>query len=561
VRRVSRFVLTIVLVGLLNYVLFLPRVLWPNRAAGSNLVHPMNRPLVVGIGYELGVLLAIVVLAASSERWRRPVRIAATYLVAAFLLVSTYHEAYLYVFFNDPAVVDDWRLLLNLAHFLPHAGRETWIKVIGGVVGWIAAIALAAWTFQRVQEATRLAPLRRRAIAGGTFVVLGALLLVTFRWPPHNRFVQQLSDGIVVNIGASRIALANWRAIFDQPIDTRNDVFASAPMEVKPNVYLVLFEAYGEILATCTSKTAYRSLLARMEAILAESGFRARSAYSIASIYGGRSWLSIATIQTGIHIDSQPTFRVFEQNAARIPTLTSFFKAHGYQTLMLQPWDQERVGLPREDVYRRDVAVIRTDLPYEGPPSGITGVPDQWAVEYFDHTYLRGARQPRFVSYMATATHFDWPAPPPIARDWRALERALDPDDIEPWEPIPGTEAITDPVLARYFATVVYEWRVLARYIAARREENALFVIVGDHQPFLKCGDATSSFHTPVHILARDPALLDRFADAGLAAGLHTDSDGCPRLKHEGLFSLLAATLTGTAARFPNGISLSGLRR
>jgi hypothetical protein len=560
VRRIARLGLTIVLVAVVNYLLFLPRLLWPNKAAGSNLVHPMNRPLVVGIGYELLVLLAIVALTAST-RWRRATRISVTVLVAAFLLVDTYHEAYLWVFFNDPALVDDWQLLLNLAHFLPHASRQTWWQVIGGIVGWMVAIVLVAWMFRRVQEHARHVSLRRRAIVSGVLVATGALTLAVFRWPPKNAVVQQLSDGIVVNLGASRTALANWRAI-NRPVDRRYDDFAGVPLASKPNVYLVLFEAYGEILATCTSKTAYRDLLARMEETLAESGFKARSAYSVAPIYGGRSWLSIATIQTGIRVDSQPIFRVFEKNAARIPTMTSFFKAHGYHTMMLQPWDQARVGLPSQDVYRRDVSVIRTDIPFKGPPTGIAGVPDQYSLEYFNDKYVRAAPQPRFVSYMATTTHFDWPPPPPFAKNWRDLEHALTPDEIAPFAPLAGADEITDPVFANYFADVVYEWRALASYIAARRDEDALFLIVGDHQPFLKCNGATSSMHTPVHVLARDPVLLDRFADAGLTPGLYAEPDGHPRLRHEGFFSLLASKLSdGKAANSPDGAALSGLRR
>jgi hypothetical protein len=556
--------LTWALVALVNLTAFLPRLLWPNPAAGSNLTHPMDRPRAIGVGYEVGLLVALVALSAGL-RHRRAIRAVAVALFAAFLLFTVYHEVYLYVFFIDPAVVDDWRLVVNLAHFLRDAPASIWAMVVGGLLAFVGIVELAAWTLRRVQEGAATVPLRRRALAAVLFAVAGAIVVARPGAPKRSAVVQQLSDGILVNIAASRAALANWRAIFDHPPDTRYDALMRVRLTSRPNVYLFLFEAYGEILATCdTSKEAYRNLLDRIEQRLAASGLHARSAYSEAPIHGGRSWMSIATIQSGIRIDAQPVFRVFQENVSRLPTLTSFFKANGYHTMMLQPWDKVRVGLPADDIYRRDVAVTHRDIPYRGPPYGLTGIPDQYSVAFFDERYVRPSPQPRFVSYMATQTHYNWWPPPPFAKDWRALDRSVPPDQTEPWPPVAGVEHLTDQEWAWYFADVEYEWRVLLSFIESHRDEDALFIVIGDHQPFLKCGAAPVTLNTPLHLISRDTSLLDRFATAGLDPGLFGEPNRRRRLNHEGLFSMIVQTLANNpsvTATNPRGAPLSGLRR
>jgi hypothetical protein len=459
-------------------------------------------------------------------------------------------------------VVDDWRLLIGLSHYIHDASRRWILAVAAGVVVYALAVALAAWTFARFQTwAESVAP-RRRAVAALVFALVGGVAVASLRHPPANAIVQPLADGIVVNVRASRVALAKQRAIFDRPPDRRYDAFLSLPMARRPNVYLMFFEAYGQILATCTSKTAYRDLVGRIEAQLGARGFHARSGFSVAPIFGGRSWLSISTMQTGVRVDAQRAYQVLWETAPALPTLTRFFKAHGYYTITLQPWDRPRVGLPSHDFFGRDRFVMRSDLPYRGVPYGVAGVPDQYSLGYFSEHFLASAPQPRFVFYMATQSHYNWWPPPPMVRDWKALDAPVPVAEDVPWAPLAGVAAVTDADLARYLADVAYEWRVLAGFIEAHRDEDALFVVLGDHQPLLHCGDEADTFETPLHLIARDATLVDRFADVGLVPGLYAPPGARPPLRHEGLYSLLIAKLAECSDCYvPEGIAPSALRR
>jgi hypothetical protein len=555
-RRVQR-ALTCVLVLLVNLAAFAPRLVFKNPTPGGALDMPASRPSLPGLSYELGLVLGVLALTAGARR-RRVVRVAAVVLYAAFLLFSIYHEAFMRLVYFGPTVVDDWRLLLNLMHFVHDASWAWKLSILPSVLGYLAAIALAAWTFRRFQDEVRDLPWRARAGGALAWAIAGALALIL---APRNVVVQPISDGVISNLKSSRAALRSWRAIEDAPPDTRYDGYPSLRFQHRPNVYLLMVEAYGEVLATCTSNVAYRDLLSRMEARLAQAGFHARSGYSVAPIFGARSWLTMASVQTGIHIDNQPSFRVLERNIARLPTLTSFFEANGYYTMMLQPLDAPRVGVTSDDIYRRDRGIVRNDIPYRGPHTGLAGVPDQYSLGYFDAHELSTAPQPRFVFYMAVSTHYPWWNTGPFVRDWRKLDGPVGPDDLAPWTPLAGRAQITDPTLGHYLDTVEYEWRALADFIEARKAEDALIIVLGDHQPRLECPGQSITYHTPIHVLSRDAALVDRFADVGLEPGLYAEPGRHAPLKHEGLFSLIVTQLTSKGTYLPDGIGLSGLRR
>jgi hypothetical protein len=147
-------------------------------------------------------------------------------------------------------------------------------------------------------------------------------------------------------------------------------------------------------------------------------------------------------------------------------------------------------------------------------------------------------------------------------RDYRKVEGPVAPGDVAPWPDLEGRAAVADPLLRDYLATVEYEWRVLADFIEERKNEDALIVVVGDHQPGqIECAESPVTFNTPFHLLSRDGALIDRFSDVGLEPGLYATPRATPQLKHEGLYSLIVSKLTDRDVYVPNGAAPSGLRR
>jgi hypothetical protein len=87
---------------------------------------------------------------------------------------------------------------------------------------------------------------------------------------------------------------------------------------------------------------------------------------------------------------------------------------------------------------------------------------------------------------------------------------------------------------------------------------------MGDHQPPAVTSDG-DDFDVPVHVFARDPALLAEFVDHGFSSGLALDGRAPTAIEHAGLFSLLVRDLVRVQPSGPplpaylqHGVSLTG---
>ena len=56
-------------------------------------------------------------------------------------------------------------------------------------------------------------------------------------------------------------------------------------------------------------------------------------------------------------------------------------------------------------------------------------------------------------------------------------------------------------------------------------DEHTLCIVLGDHQPAPLITGDDASREVPVHVISRDPALLQPFRDWGFAAGALPDPD------------------------------------
>ena len=69
-----------------------------------------------------------------------------------------------------------------------------------------------------------------------------------------------------------------------------------------------------------------------------------------------------------------------------------------------------------------------------------------------------------------------------------------------------------------YVTSVVYDLDVLRRYITERIDDDALMIVLGDHQPSANVTRDSPSHEVPVHVISRDRSFIQRFVAAGLRA-------------------------------------------
>ena len=73
---------------------------------------------------------------------------------------------------------------------------------------------------------------------------------------------------------------------------------------------------------------------------------------------------------------------------------------------------------------------------------------------------------------------------------------------------------------AAYIRSVRYNLTVLSGYLRRHAPPDALFLVLGDHQPPAVVGGRDLPWQVPVHLFSRDPALLARFTATGFQPGI-----------------------------------------
>jgi hypothetical protein len=535
-RPLQRKALLLAALTLFGLVLAAPSFLWPQPHGRTG--YPVE--------YGYGVLL---VLASTGTGVEGAVRRAFVALYALFLLFLAYAYLFPTFFRQDAALVEDYKLALNLIHFL--SGTKFWLVGAGALAGGVALVVTLDRVLRSAQ--THLAARGRALVV--TFALwssAAALAAASVRIP----FVF-VGAKVRENYRASVEARRRLAALDRPEHDERYRELMKVRLAKKPNVYFLVIEAYGEVVTTWDMTEPYRALMARVRARLERAGYRMRSSYSTSPIHGGRSWLALATLQSGITIDAPDAFAAFEPVSRTIPTLTGFFHGQGYTTASLEPGTNRKTGTA-DDLYPDDVRFDAAEIDYTGPKWGYGVIPDKYTWDVFRARKLGTLAEPRYVFYMATSTHYPWTA--------ETIPSYESPD----WPALPGMDKIGTELRRYYVKSLDYEWHVLCDMLEADRSEDIVVVILGDHQPRLETnfpGEVT--FNTPIHILSRDESFVDRFALLGFQEGLFGEPRRAPPLAHAGLFSLLVTALAqayGTretrdfAAYMPQGIGLGGLK-
>ncbi len=284
------------------------------------------------------------------------------------------------------------------------------------------------------------------------------------------------------------------------------------------DVLFLFVESYGRstLEEPLFAPTVDRALV-DFELAAEAAGFGARSAWLTAPIQGGQSWLAHATLLAGLRIDNQRRHQSLLLSDR--PTLVSDFRRAGWRTLAVmpavdRPWPEARF-------FGFDRIYDATGLGYVGEPFNWVTMPNQFTLSALRALELdRSDRPPIMASVALISSHAPWtPIPPVLA--WEAVgdgsvftahARAGDPPELVWRDP--------DRIRAQYLHSIDYVLRTLKSYVLAYGGDNMLFVIVGDHQPARVVTGGVASFDVPIHLLARDAAVLDVIADWDWSVGM-----------------------------------------
>jgi hypothetical protein len=493
----------------------------------------------------------------------------------AFLVVYEAYDAVVYTAFRRSGILyEDLQFVDNLTYLLFNVGTG---RTVGAALLGVLGVGVLAWGTRRCVDVVARAGRHsgcRRALLVGHLVAWPLVLVVgpAQEWGTPNLTYQTANDRTRVRTTATK-ALANAQAslrldamldsLGTAAVDSTYAAYDTLSLDRRPSIYLFAVESYGSVLErTPALRGPYHRVLRRTEAAMRDAGWDAATARLDAPVRGGRSWLAIATLFTGVRVDRQLLYNRFQTQADRVPHLVRFLDRQGYRTVALQPFTFVRPGLPVRNLYDFDVTLYRDDLDYDGPPYGLADAPDQYSLHFAHHTELADARAPFFLFFETVSSHALWNyGLPPYLPDWRrfnaargttgeqkrALERRGSPPTVFLPDSITAPRIYDQPTPRRYLRHVTYDLRVLRDYLIEKAPEGSLVLLFGDHQPPLL---DTSTDATPLHVLSTDSTLVDRVCEYGFTDGL-VPTDASPTLRQEGLYSFLVRLLAAQDGAAP----------
>lgn len=319
----------------------------------------------------------------------------------------------------------------------------------------------------------------------------------------------------------------NSEAKFSQSILTVQQKLERIPNDLEKlggaSVHLILVESYGQCVFDLREHADYlKPTFDRFEAELGRKGFSIVTGILNSSTYGGQSWLAHATLGTGIRVHDQLEYELVLAKKPR--TIASFFRAAGYRTVLVAPGTSR--PWPKGDFYGFEQKYYGWEFGYAGPWFAWARMPDQYVLDFVRRKELASRdSRPLFIQYQLISSHAPWSDLPPLIRDWDSLgDGSLFKRVRRVRYPIkwPNFENAS----RAYAHSIKYDFQVLEQFIGRYIHDGSLIVILGDHQPVSDVNGHSDALGVPVHLLSRNPDLLQPFRALGYTPGLRKVARG-----------------------------------
>jgi len=479
---------------------------------------PLRRPLLRGLLYTLYLLVLI-------------------YAVYETVLRSLYQM--------EPIFYSQYRMLTEGFSFLLDGLAIPvyyWLLAIGGAMLLLVAIYSAVRALTSEGVAGRISKFSLALLALLVVFALGQAVRYQHYLARPEMVVSSLVYKVQANVQASRQVYETVRT-FDDGYVRRAYDYRGQKLVTKPNVYLLFIESYGSVLYKRPDYLReYTALTTELAETLAANGWHAATALSESPTWGGGSWMAYTSAMFGLNIDSDPEYAMLmdRYQVEDFPDLGGFLREQGYRYYGLSSISRE-LSAEAWNRYLRFYGADRwlryRDLDYVGPKYGWgPSPPDQYSLNKARAEIRSETDQPYLLFTITQNTHYPWAPLPALAEDWADLNVAGEypaPIDLEN---IPH-----ETRRKNYLNAVEYNLRVLVDFILSEEDPNAIFVLVGDHQP-PRVSRKEDGWDTPLHIISRDTGLVESLTAYGFVPGL-TLTYPTPALHHAGIHSLLARLL------------------
>lgn len=327
----------------------------------------------------------------------------------------------------------------------------------------------------------------------------------------------------------SRLCENSARTIFSIP--------KKASLISKPNIFFIAIESYGAILYEDDSyREKYSSLMKSMSLNLISNDWYIASSLSKSPVSGGGSWMAYSSFLMGINIASDLIYRKLFNERNNYPTqsILSVLAEIGYDTSLIAAvggfenftieWEKTLSFLGTRNVIRFN------DLNYTGERFNFgPSAPDQYMLQK-SRALLKEKYTNHPISFFVETinSHAKFETPTHLFANWEECNLA----SREAFKP---TNDLDKKINENYFLAMEYQLKIIEDFVITEREDT-IFVLFGDHQPPLLTSK-NNSFKTPIHIISKNKAFIERWYAQGFDCSLEIKSLE-NNLNHEDLKSL-----------------------
>ena len=309
------------------------------------------------------------------------------------------------------------------------------------------------------------------------------------------------------------------------------------------DVILIFVESYGR---SAVEDDRYSPLIKpRLESVesdLSKAGFASASGWSRSPTMGGLSWLAHGTFLSGLWVDNQ--IRYDRLMLSDRPSLNRLFRDGGWETAAVMP--AITMDWPEAGYFGYDRTFVAANLGYKGDPFNWVTMPDQYTLSAFENRVREPAHEDGktvMAEIALISSHAPW-TPVPHLIDWNDVgDGTVFNEQANSGETPREVWADKDKIRQHYIATNDYSLETLGSYMAAYGDD-AVFIILGDHQPAPLVTGPDASRAVPVHVVSRDKSLVDSFLSSGFASGMIPASDQ-PELPMNDMRQLLIDKFAG----------------
>jgi hypothetical protein len=467
-------------------------------------------------------------------------------LLALLLVVRVDFAIYFIAMRSQPLLYEQ---LVTIQHFVGLITDLFTLELAAVIVGLlILAIALLWLVRALLSRTSKLAgadQAKRVAVALSALWVLALAGTLLGPRDASHVWVRWMVPELLGNVKESVLI---HRSVLGGIVSSPYRDFQRLRLAHKPDVLVFFVESYGRVLAEHEATLPrWTAALTGLDARLSKSGWHSASAFSTAPVSGGTSWLAVGSIFFGAHVRYQGVYQRFVDGGEGVPSLPRFFQQQGYATVNLAPSVRPRRGIELENRYGFGTYLRQPDLEYRGPRMGWGFVPDQYTLGFAEERVLPHVQAPLFLLFHMVSSHAHWGSVPTYVSDWRSWNSIGDELDRRSMDETAravaerASRGLTSSARTSYEGSVLYDLRVVEDFLS-RRTRDTLVILMGDHQPPV-LSSQSDTFDVPMHVIARDPTVLQEFLERGFSKGLVPPVKLPAQVKHEGLFSLIVRAM------------------